>query len=198
MYLVGIGKLKVNIGHNRLSKLLVRKLLAGPYAGHGGVTRLAKDVGVARTSIYNWMDGEKCTHWRRLRDLADKHGLLNDALRLRLYAAPLIAVEDGFINYGKNQPTASMVVDDLLRLEYTGRGGVARLAKDLGVDRRTVLRWRQGEGCSLFSELMRVQTNVRLRRNGQPEIMSMRNWVSPFERLLSAQAKPRTRENTNT
>lgn len=188
----------MNIGHNRLSKLLVRKLLAGPYAGHGGVTRLAKDVGVARTSIYNWMDGEKCTHWRRLRDLADKHGLLNNTLRLRLYAAPFIAVEDGFINYGKNQPAASMVVDDLLRLEYTGRGGVTRLAKDLGVDRRTVLRWRQGEGCSLFSELMRVQTNVRLRRNGQPEIMSMRNWVSPFERLLSAQVKPRTRENTNT
>jgi len=198
LYLVGIGKPKVKTQRNRLSKLLVRKLLAGPYAGRGGITRLARELGVARVSVYRWRDGEMCTHWRRLRDLADKHGLLNDALRLRLYAAPLIAVEDGFINYGKNQPTASMVVDDLLRLEYTGRGGVARLAKDIGVDRRTVLRWRQGEGCSLFSELMRVVLNVRLRRNGKPEVMSMRNWVSPFERLLSTPVKPRTRENTNT
>ena len=183
---------------NRLSKLLVRKLLAGPYAGRGGITRLARELGVARVSVYRWRDGEMCTHWRRLRDLAHKHGLLNDALRLRLYYAPMAAREDGFIYYGKNQPTAAMVVEELLQFGYTGRGGVTRLAKDLGVDRRTVLRWRKGDGCSLFSELMRVQTNVRLRRNGKPEIMSMRNWVSPFERLLSAQVKPRTRESTNT
>ena len=188
----------MNIGHNRLSKLLVRKLLAGPYAGRGGVTRLAKDVGVARTSIYNWMDGEKCTHWRRLRDLADKHGLLNDTLRLRLYAAPFIAVEDGFINYGKNQPTAAMVVDDLLRIWYTGRGGVKRLAKDLGVDRRTVLRWRQGGGCGLLGELIRVQMNVRLRQRGEPEVMSMRNWVSPIDQMLYGSAKPRKCGNTHT